>query len=91
MKKCICNRCPRRYVCFTQQRVYSDPFLQAMFESYLAMGLSVHDAVGRVNGEVWVEWHAEMRDDEKKKAHKIELDAHRKAMVAKGMRHRRHR
>lgn len=33
--KCICDACPRRFVCFTQKKVFSDPAYQAMYEALI--------------------------------------------------------
>ena len=45
---CLCDECPRRFVCFTQRKVFSDPYFQAMYESYLAQGLSKEEAAKNV-------------------------------------------
>ena len=48
MKECLCDKCPDRFVCFTQRKVFSDPYFQAMYESYLAQGLSKEEAAKNV-------------------------------------------
>ena len=47
MKKCICNKCPRRFHCFTNKKVFSEPILQSLFESYLGE-FSVEDALRHI-------------------------------------------
>ncbi len=39
---CFCDKCPLRFKCFTQKRVYTDPSYQALYETYIAEGES-HD------------------------------------------------
>ena len=46
--KCICETCPRRFICFTQERVYSDPEYQALFEGYVAQGDTKEEAIEKV-------------------------------------------
>ena len=46
--ECICNQCPRRFVCFTQEKVFSDPAYQAMYETYVEEGLKHEVAVKKV-------------------------------------------
>jgi len=45
---CVCDGCKRRFVCFTQKRVFSDPTYQALYETHLEQGLSHEDAVKEV-------------------------------------------
>jgi len=46
--KCICDECPRRFVCFTQKKVFSEPDYQAMYEAYVEEGLEHEEAVKEV-------------------------------------------
>lgn len=46
--ECVCDGCKRRFVCFTQKRVFSDPTHQALYETHLEQGLSHEDAVKEV-------------------------------------------
>lgn len=46
--KCICDQCPRRFVCFTQKKVFSDPAYQAMYEAFIEEGLEHKQAVAQV-------------------------------------------
>lgn len=52
MKKCICNKCPRRFYCFTNKKVFSNPLLQAIFESYLGENCSVEYSIQEVRAFV---------------------------------------
>jgi len=45
---CICETCPRRFVCFTQKKVFSDPAYQAMYEAFCEEGLDPIEAVKAV-------------------------------------------
>ena len=47
-KKCICEECPRRFICFTNKKVFSDPRYQALYEAYCEEGMSHEDAVKEV-------------------------------------------
>lgn len=46
--KCLCDQCPRRFICFTQKRVFSDPAYQAMYEAFCEEGLEHKQAVKAV-------------------------------------------
>ena len=46
--ECICDQCPKRFVCFTQRKVFSDPAYQAMYEAFIEEGLEHKAAVGAV-------------------------------------------
>lgn len=45
---CICDNCKRRFICFTQKRVFSDPTYQALYEVYMDQGMPHEDAVKAV-------------------------------------------
>lgn len=51
-EKCICDECPRRFECFTQKKVFSEPDYQAMYEAYLAEGLEHLEAVQAVREHI---------------------------------------
>lgn len=34
-KKCLCHSCRERFRCFTNIRIFAEPMIQALFESYL--------------------------------------------------------
>lgn len=46
--ECICDQCPRRFICFTQKKVFSDPAYQAMFEAFVEEGIPHEEAVKAV-------------------------------------------
>jgi len=50
--KCICGTCPRRFECFTQERVFSDALLQGLFEAILAEGVDREEAIKQVKDEI---------------------------------------
>ena len=50
--ECICDGCERRFVCWTTKRVFSDLTHQALYEAYVAEGLSHEDAVKEVEGVI---------------------------------------
>lgn len=35
---CKCNECKRKFECFTQEPVFTDPMMQGLFEAYIAQG-----------------------------------------------------
>ncbi len=49
---CICNTCPVRFQCFTQERVFSDPIYQALFEVLMAKGKSREEALEEVSNDL---------------------------------------
>ncbi len=49
---CICNTCPVRFQCFTQERVFSDPIYQALFEVLMAQGKSREEALEEVSNDL---------------------------------------
>lgn len=50
--QCFCDRCPIRFKCFTQERVYTDPLYQALYETYVAEGKSHDEALKHVKSFV---------------------------------------
>ena len=50
--KCLCGECPHKFECFTQERIFSDPIFQGLFEALMAQGSSKDDALKRVIGEL---------------------------------------
>ena len=48
MSECICDKCPKRFECFTQKKVFSDPQFQALFEAYIGSGCSPEEASAKV-------------------------------------------
>ena len=52
MKKCICNKCPRRFICWTQMKVFGDPLWQALFEAYLGDNSDVHESLIKVRQHI---------------------------------------
>jgi hypothetical protein len=48
LDKCICDQCPRRFVCFTQKKVFSDTAYQTMYEAYIEEGLDSKEAAKKV-------------------------------------------
>jgi hypothetical protein len=51
-KKCMCSKCPLRFVCFTEERIFSDPIFQGLFEALMAKGLTKEEAVDLVANEI---------------------------------------
>jgi len=51
---CLCSKCPLRFECFTQERLFSDPIFQGLFEALIAKGYSKEDALNRVFNELMV-------------------------------------
>jgi hypothetical protein len=47
-EECMCDKCPRRFICYTQERVFSDPRYQALFEAELALGKEKEEAIESV-------------------------------------------
>ncbi len=50
--KCKCKECEYRFQCFTQERVFSDPLYQGLFEALMAKGRSREEAVDEVANEI---------------------------------------
>ena len=50
--KCLCSKCEFRFQCFTQERVFSDPIFQGLFEALMAQGKSKEEALDEVTTEI---------------------------------------
>lgn len=50
--QCLCDKCPHKFECFTQERIFSDPVFQGLFEALMAQGSTKEDALKRVIGEL---------------------------------------
>jgi|GEM_PF-6957698 len=50
--KCLCIGCSHRFECFTQERIFSDPIFQGLFEALMAQGMSKEDALEEVTEEL---------------------------------------
>lgn len=59
-EKCICETCPRRFECFTQERVFSDALLQGLFEAIIAEGTSREEAIRQVKEEIKFRLHEDV-------------------------------
>jgi len=51
-KECLCPKCHLRFVCFTEERVFSDPIYQGLFEALMAQGKSREKALDEVTAEI---------------------------------------
>lgn len=51
-KDCLCSKCMFRFQCFTQERVFSDPIFQGLFEALMAQGKSREEALDEVTNEI---------------------------------------
>jgi len=51
-KECLCSKCPLRFVCFTEERIFSDPILQGLFEALMAKGYSKEKSLDLVTNEI---------------------------------------
>lgn len=49
---CLCSKCEFRFQCFTQERVFSDPIFQGLFEALMAQGKSRKEALDEVTEEI---------------------------------------
>ena len=49
---CLCSKCVFRFQCFTQERLFSDPILQGLFEALMAQGKSKEEALDEVTNEI---------------------------------------
>ena len=49
---CLCSKCVFRFQCFTQERVFSDPIYQGLFEALMAQGKSKEEAIDEVANEI---------------------------------------
>jgi len=51
-EECLCSKCKLRFQCFTQERVFSDPLYQGLFEALIAKGRSREEAIDEVVNEL---------------------------------------
>jgi len=51
-EKCLCGDCPYKFECYTQERIFSDPIFQGLFEALIAQGMSKENALEEVNREI---------------------------------------
>ena len=49
---CLCENCPHKFVCFTQERIFSDPLYQGLFEALMAKGRTKEEALEEVTHEL---------------------------------------
>ncbi len=49
---CKCEECSLRFTCFTQERVFSDPIFQGLYEALLAQGKTKEEALEEVVREL---------------------------------------
>ena len=49
---CLCSKCMFRFQCYTQERVFSDPIFQGLFEALMAQGKSKEEALLEVATEI---------------------------------------
>ena len=50
--ECLCTKCVYRFQCFTQERIFSDPIYQGLFEALMAQGKSREEALDEVTREI---------------------------------------
>jgi len=51
-EKCLCAQCPHKFECFTQERIFSDPIFQGLFEALMAKGRTREQALEEVTSEI---------------------------------------
>jgi len=49
---CLCTKCVFRFQCFTQERIFSDPIYQGLFEALMAQGKTREEALEEVTREL---------------------------------------
>ena len=49
---CLCTKCVFRFQCFTQERIFSDPIYQGLFEALIAQGKTKEEALEEVTREL---------------------------------------
>jgi len=49
---CLCTKCVFRFQCFTQERIFSDPIYQGLFEALMAQGKTKEEALEEVTREL---------------------------------------
>ncbi len=50
--ECLCTKCVYRFQCFTQERIFSDPIYQGLFEALMAQGKTKEEALEEVTREL---------------------------------------
>lgn len=50
--KCLCGECPHKFECFTQERIFSNPIFQGLFEALMAQGSTKEEALEQVAEEI---------------------------------------
>lgn len=50
--ECLCSKCPLRFECFTQERIFSNPIFQGLFEALTAKGYDREEALDLVSQEI---------------------------------------
>jgi hypothetical protein len=46
--ECLCDKCPKRFLCYTTERIFSDARYQAIYEAEIALGKTKEQAVKTV-------------------------------------------
>ena len=49
---CLCDGCEFRFQCFTQERVFTNPIYQGLFEALMAQGRTKEEAIDEVTQEI---------------------------------------
>ena len=49
---CLCEKCSYRFECFTQERIFSNPIFQGLFEALMAQGFTKEEALEMVASEI---------------------------------------
>ncbi len=50
--ECLCSKCPLRFSCFTQERIFSNPLYQGLFEALIAKGKTREEALEETTNEI---------------------------------------
>jgi len=50
--RCKCKECEYRFQCFTNERIFSDPLYQGLYEALIALGRSKEEALEEVTREL---------------------------------------
>ena len=69
--ECICDGCERRFICWTTERIFSDPAHQALYETCIAEGFPSEEAIERVQEFIKIaiaraEQEAERQEEERR-------------------------
>jgi len=51
-EECLCSKCPLRFQCFTQERIFSDPLYQGLYEALIGKGRTKEGALDEVVAEL---------------------------------------